>query len=160
MVTYNCSNPIHGKSKNPHDLTRSSGGSSGGEAALIAAGGSLIGIGSDVGGSLRIPAHFSGCVGLKPTTSASRIYEGGRRTGVGAGSKSIRTGFYSAAGFMASSVSGIEVGMRALLTDVHTMTARDWRVAPIPWNESLASPKRKLRVGYYLDDGIFPPTPG
>jgi len=160
MVSYACSNPVFGATQNPWCKGRSPGGSSGGEAALIAAGGSLLGIGSDVGGSLRIPAHFSGCVGLKPTTSASRIYEGGRRAGVGAGSKSVRTGFYSAAGFMASSVSGIEVGMRALLADAHGMTARDWRVAPIPWNESLASPKRKLRVGYYLDDGIFPPTPG
>jgi len=160
MVSYACSNPVFGATQNPWCKGRSPGGSSGGEAALIAAGGSILGIGSDVGGSLRIPAHFSGCVGLKPTTSASRIYEGGRRAGVGAGSTSVRTGFYSAAGFMASSVSGIEVGMRALLTDVHAMTARDWRVAPIPWSASLASPKRKLRVGYYLDDGIFPPTPG
>jgi len=160
MVSYACSNPVFGATENPWCKGRSPGGSSGGEAALIAAGGSLLGIGSDVGGSLRIPAHFSGCVGLKPTTSASRIYEGGRRAGVGAGSKSVRTGFYSAAGFMASSVSGIEIGMRALLTDAHTMAARDWRVAPLPWIKSLASPERKLKIGYYLDDGIFPPTPG
>ena len=51
---------------------------------MIAAGGSILGLGSDIGGSLRIPAHFSGICGLKPTNG--RIYEGGRRGGQGAGS--------------------------------------------------------------------------
>ncbi|GMT29190.1 hypothetical protein PFISCL1PPCAC_20487 [Pristionchus fissidentatus] len=60
-------NTIYGRSKNPYDNRRITGGSSGGEAALIAAAGSLIGVGSDIGGSIRMPAFFNGVFGLKPT---------------------------------------------------------------------------------------------
>jgi fatty acid amide hydrolase 2 len=60
-------NRVYGRTSNPHDLHRSSGGSSGGEGAIIAAGGSPFGIGSDVGGSIRIPAGFCGIYGHKPT---------------------------------------------------------------------------------------------
>ncbi len=60
-------NPVYGHPNNPYDLTRTPGGSSSGEAALIAAGGSPIGLGSDSGGSIRYPAHCCGIAGLKPT---------------------------------------------------------------------------------------------
>ena len=53
--------------RNPHDNSRGVGGSSGGEAALIGGGGSVLGFGSDIGGSLRIPANMCGICGLKPT---------------------------------------------------------------------------------------------
>jgi amidase len=61
------SNPIFGTTNNPWDLGRTPGGSSGGEGAAIAAGLSPLGMGADVGGSIRIPAHFTGIFGLKPT---------------------------------------------------------------------------------------------
>lgn len=61
-------NPLHGGTRNPYDLTRSPGASSSGEAAIIAAGGSPLGIGSDSGGSIRLPAHYCGIAALKPTT--------------------------------------------------------------------------------------------
>ena len=64
---YEAHNPIYGKTSNPHDLRRSSGGSSGGEAALVAVGASSASLGSDVGGSIRIPAYFTGIFGHKPT---------------------------------------------------------------------------------------------
>jgi fatty acid amide hydrolase len=60
-------NNVWGIAKNPWDLSRTPGGSSGGEAALIASGCSFMGLGSDIGGSIRIPAHYCGCVGFKPT---------------------------------------------------------------------------------------------
>merc|ERR1712212_1333909 len=88
MVSYSCSNPVYGNTANPHDLTRTPGGSSGGEAALIASGGSILGIGTDVGGSLRIPAHFCGLAALKPTSR--RIYQGGRLGGPGKESMALR----------------------------------------------------------------------
>ncbi|MCE3009706.1 MAG: amidase [Proteobacteria bacterium] len=64
---FECDNPVYGKTHNPYDLQRTAGGSSGGEAALIASGGSPFGIGSDIGGSIRIPAAFCGIFGHKPS---------------------------------------------------------------------------------------------
>lgn len=64
---FECENPVYGRTLNPFDPTRTSGGSSGGEAAMIAAGGSPLGLGSDVGGSIRMPAGFCGIFGHKPS---------------------------------------------------------------------------------------------
>ena len=61
------SNPVYGRTNNPYDPTRIVGGSSGGEGAIIAAGGSPFGLGSDIGGSIRMPAFFNGVFGHKPT---------------------------------------------------------------------------------------------
>jgi Asp-tRNA(Asn)/Glu-tRNA(Gln) amidotransferase A subunit family amidase len=66
-MAYETNNEVAGRTSNPWDLQRSAGGSSGGEAAAIAAGCSALGIGSDGGGSIRVPAHFCGIAGLKPT---------------------------------------------------------------------------------------------
>jgi fatty acid amide hydrolase 2 len=60
-------NKVYGRTNNPWDLSRTPGGSSGGEAALLAVGGSPFGIGSDIAGSIRLPAAFCGVVGHKPT---------------------------------------------------------------------------------------------
>lgn len=60
-------NLLYGRTLNPHDLTRTPGGSSGGEAAILAARGSPLGLGSDSSGGLRVPAHFCGVAALKPT---------------------------------------------------------------------------------------------
>ena len=67
-IPYETDNPVFGRTNNPHDLNRTSGGSSGGEAAAISAGLSPAGVGSDLSGSIRVPAHFCGIAGLKPTT--------------------------------------------------------------------------------------------
>ena len=64
LETYNA---VYGRTNNPWDLKRTCGGSSGGEGALVAAGGSVIGVGADVGGSIRLPSGFCGIVGHKPT---------------------------------------------------------------------------------------------
>ncbi|XP_057337023.1 fatty-acid amide hydrolase 2-like [Microplitis mediator] len=64
---FESTNPIYGTTLNPYDGRHSAGGSSGGEGALIAASGSLIGLGSDIGGSIRVPALFNGIFGHKPT---------------------------------------------------------------------------------------------
>jgi Asp-tRNA(Asn)/Glu-tRNA(Gln) amidotransferase A subunit family amidase len=60
-------NPLYGRTNNPWNMERSCGGSSGGEAALIAAGASPLGLGNDIGGSLRIPAAFCGIASIRPT---------------------------------------------------------------------------------------------
>ncbi len=67
LMAYETDNALYGRTNNPWDLDRTPGGSSGGEAAAIAAGCSAGGVGSDGGGSIRIPAHYSGICGLKPT---------------------------------------------------------------------------------------------
>ncbi|MBI3770250.1 MAG: amidase [Deltaproteobacteria bacterium] len=67
---FDCDNPVFGRSNNPWDLTRTPGGSSGGEAAAIASGCSPLGLGSDLAGSIRMPSHFCGIAGLKPTGQA------------------------------------------------------------------------------------------
>jgi amidase len=66
-MDYDCDNPVFGPTNNPWDRERVPGGSSGGEAAALAVGMSPLGMGSDYRGSIRVPAHFCGIVGLKPT---------------------------------------------------------------------------------------------
>jgi len=67
LLSYETDNLIYGRSNNPYDLSRTPGGSSGGEAAIIASGGSPVGIANDAGGSIRQPAHYCGICGHKPT---------------------------------------------------------------------------------------------
>ena len=67
LMAYETANLLHGCTRNPWDLERTPGGSSGGESAAIAAGMSAAGLGSDSGGSVRVPAHFTGTCSLKPT---------------------------------------------------------------------------------------------
>ncbi len=67
-IPYECDNPVFGRTNNPHDPGKTPGGSSGGEAAAISACLSAAGLGSDLSGSIRVPAHFCGVAGLKPTT--------------------------------------------------------------------------------------------
>src|SRR5207302_7994599 len=66
-LAYETDNLIYGRTNNPYDVSRTPGGSSGGEGAIIAAGGSPLGVGTDVGGSIRVPAHSCGIAGIKPT---------------------------------------------------------------------------------------------
>jgi amidase len=68
LFSYESDNLIYGRTNNPYDVTRTPGGSSGGEAALIAACGSPLGLGSDAAGSVRLPAAFCGIAGIKPTS--------------------------------------------------------------------------------------------
>jgi amidase len=68
LFAFESDNLIHGRTSNPYDLARTSGGSSGGEAALIAACGSPFGLGSDAAGSVRLPAHYCGIAAIKPTS--------------------------------------------------------------------------------------------
>lgn len=67
-LSYETDNLVYGRTNNPYNLSRTSGGSSGGAAAILAASGSPLDIGSDTGGSIRVPSHFCGTAGLKPTS--------------------------------------------------------------------------------------------
>ncbi len=107
MVLHETDNPLYGRTNNPWNLDRSPGGSSGGEAAIVAAGGSVLGLGSDLGGSIRQPAHSVGICGLLPTQG--RIEMTGRRGNFyGLESLSLQPGP------MARTVDDVEIAFRVL----------------------------------------------
>ncbi|OWF40686.1 Fatty-acid amide hydrolase 1 [Mizuhopecten yessoensis] len=150
MMTYECSNPIYGQTKNPHDVTRGPGGSSGGEAALIAAKGSILGFGTDIGGSIRIPSHFCGVYGLKPTVG--RISKKNMLP-----FQSGQTLVQAAAGPLASDMGGLVAVMKSLL--VPAMFEQDPTCPPIEFRNEIFESKRPLRIGYFLDNGYITPVP-
>ncbi len=153
LLIYNeTDNPLYGRTNNPWNLDRSCGGSSGGEAAIIAAHGSPLGLGSDIGGSLRCPAHACGIVALKPT-SGRLTNEDARPAGFAAG----QTAIVSQPGPMAREVADLVLAMRVLAAP--GQAAFDPQVAPVPWREPAGLDLRALRVAVYEDDGCFPAGP-
>ncbi|XP_072366783.1 fatty-acid amide hydrolase 1 isoform X2 [Scyliorhinus torazame] len=150
MLSYECSNPIFGQTVNPHDNKRTPGGSSGGEAALIAAGGSILGIGSDIGGSIRVPAAFCGICGFKST--GKRLSKKGLRSSM-PGQSAVE----SAVGPLAKDVDSLVLCMKALLCE--DMFQLDPTVPPIPFNNEVFSSSRRLRIGYYENDAFWISNP-
>lgn len=148
LLLYNESrNPIFGQTANPWSLDHAPGGSSGGESAAIAAGMSPLGIGTDIGGSIRVPAASTGIAGLKPTLD--RWTNKGSNTAL-LGQEVIR----SQLGPMARSARDLALAMRAL--DPLRMTAIDPRVPPVPFADPSRIAPASLRVGVYRDDGLIP----
>jgi len=150
MLSYESTNPIFGRTSNPHDLTRSAGGSSGGEAALIAAGGSILGVGTDIGGSVRAPAACCGICALKPT--GLRISKKGKH-----GVLNGQTNITSAMGPMSSSVDGLILFMRAICTS--EMYKLDPTIPVQPFREEILNDKRQLTIGYFEYNGCFEVIP-
>ncbi|XP_064003695.1 fatty-acid amide hydrolase 1-like isoform X2 [Pogoniulus pusillus] len=150
LVSYDCRNILFGQTLNPLLYTRSPGGSSGGEGALIGGGGSILGIGTDVGGSLRFPAAFCGICALKPT--GNRLSKKGVIAGV-VGQKAVA----AAVGPMAKDVDSLALCMRALLCE--DMFSLDSTVPPLPFNEEVYSGTQPLRIGYYETDFFTMPSP-
>lgn len=126
-----------------------SGGSSGGEGALVGARGSFLGIGTDIGGSIRIPAVLQGLYGLNPTVGRVPNRE------------STRTQKYvvpPVAGPIASALSTIELFMESYLSS--NPWESDPKLLPIPWRKELATPpQRPLKIAFIADDGIILPQP-
>jgi amidase len=144
-MDYTSDNPVFGRTNNPHDAKRTPGGSSGGEAAAIAADISPGGIGSDLAGSIRIPAHFCGIAGLKPGT--------GRVPGAGQFPPSV--GPYSlgsAIGPMARSIADLDLLFAVLAGNATS----EWPAATLEDRRAALSGQR---VAWYTDDGIVPVTP-
>ncbi|KAL4874303.1 amidase signature domain-containing protein [Aspergillus karnatakaensis] len=141
-------NAIYGYTSNPYNRNLISGGSSGGESALLALRGSPLGIGTDVGGSIRIPASFCGLYALKP--SSGRFPTSGLRDGM-EGQEAVR----NTIGPMATSLSALELWCRAVLRTEPWM--RDTDCIPLPFRE-VEVPK-KLCFGLLLDDGHVKPLP-
>ena len=148
LMAYETDNLLYGHTNSPWDLARTPGGSSGGEAAAIAAGCSAGGVGSDGGGSVRIPAHYAGICGLKPTPG--RIPSTGHFPP--SGGPFVQLGVV---GPMARTVRDV-----ARLFEVMAgPDPGDPASAPVPLRRWSEDEIRKLRVGYFEDDGTTPVTP-
>lgn len=124
-------NMLWGTCRNPWDLSRTPGGSSGGEAALVASGCSLWGLGGDIGGSIRIPATYCGVVGFKPSyhrvsKQGSAVNRVGDRTG--------QQIIIASAGPIARSVRDCALMMEIL---THDLPAHDFSAPPLPWNKDV-----------------------
>ncbi|KFZ67361.1 Vitamin D3 hydroxylase-associated protein, partial [Podiceps cristatus] len=154
LFNYDCSNPIFGQTLNPLNHQKSPGGSSGGEGALIAGGGSILGIGSDIGGSIRLPSSFCGLCGLKPTAERLSVWH---TRVLNMDVCSCPTPVPCALGPMARDVDSLALCMKALLCQ--EMFQLDPTVPPIPFDEEVYSSSAPLRVGYYDTDGYFPLPP-
>ncbi|WP_410509813.1 amidase [Methanosarcina hadiensis] len=147
-LAYESDNLVYGCTLNPYDFSRTSGGSSGGEAAIIAVGGSPLGLGNDAGGSIRLPSHFCGIAGIKPTAGRVPL-----------------TGHFPPpfghliplwqAGPMARFVED-------LILTLPIIAGVDWRdpsVVPMPLGDPGTVEINKLRAAVYTDNGIIPATP-
>src|ERR1700723_3245520 len=150
LMAWETDNLIYGRTNNPWDLTRTAGGSSGGEAAAIAAGLSAGGVGSDGGGSIRVPAHFCGICGLKPTPG--RVPSTGHYP-AGAGALS----WLGVVGPMARTIADV----RAMFEVVAGPDAGDALSAPVAIADASSVKERLkgLRVGVLETDALGKATP-
>ena len=148
LMAWETDNLLYGRTNNPWDLDRTPGGSSGGEAAAIASGMSAGGVGSDGGGSIRVPSHFSGICGLKPTPG--RIPSTGHYPPSGGPFSLI-----GVVGPMARKVADLKL----LFEVMQGPDDGDACAAPVPVRWPSQAEIRNLRVGYFEDDGRTPVTP-
>jgi amidase len=145
-------NPIYGVTNNPWDLSRTPGGSSGGAAAAVAAGLGYLSVGSDIGGSIRIPSHFCGIFGHKPTQDL--VSQRGHLPG-GVVAPAGSSAMLAVAGPMARSAPDLLAALKVLGgPEGAEAEAWNWEL-PAPRAQQL----RDFRVGYVLDDPIAPPAP-
>lgn len=153
--------PLFGRTSNPWDLSRSPGGSSGGDAAIVAAAGVPLALATDAGGSIRQPAHACGICGLKPTSGrltqtdllvTTTAADGVRMPVVLAGLHSILQ-----PGPLARTVEDLTLAMETLAAPgQHEIDAT---VSPTAWPDPRRVELAGLRIGMYVDDGVFPAAP-
>jgi Asp-tRNA(Asn)/Glu-tRNA(Gln) amidotransferase A subunit family amidase len=148
LMAWETDNLLYGRTNSPWNLEHTPGGSSGGEAAAIAAGMSAGGVGSDGGGSIRVPAHFSGICGLKPTPG--RIPSTGHYPASGGPFALI-----GVVGPMARTVADLKL----LFEVMQGPDDGDTCAAPVRLLWPSDDEVKRLRVGYFEDDGRTPVTP-
>ncbi|KAJ5167171.1 uncharacterized protein N7482_005952 [Penicillium canariense] len=141
-------NNVFGRTVNPRNRNLTSGGSSGGESALIAFGGSRLGVGTDIGGSLRIPAACTGIFTIRP--SSGRFPNFQTRSGL-AGQEAVN----SVNGPMASTLAEIMLWAKTVVD--HQPWIHDPKCLPIPWRT--VAPKRNLKIAVLWQDDEVTPTP-
>jgi len=148
LMAYETDNLLYGRTNSPWDVGRTPGGSSGGEAAAIAAGCSAGGVGSDGGGSIRVPAHYSGICGLKPTPG--RVPSTGHFPGSSGPFAQL-----GVVGPMARTVRDVE----RLFQVMAGPDPGDPCAAPVVAREWGRREIRKLRIGFFAADESVPVTP-
>jgi fatty acid amide hydrolase len=151
LIYHESDNPLYGRCSNPWNATRTPGGSSGGEGAIIAAGGSPLGLGADLGGSVRLPAHFCGIHGIKPTSrrltclDKPRFFDSGLEA------------IMDQPGPLARHVEDLELAMSVLAAP--GQEAFDYSIPPVVWPDPRRVDVARLRVAMYSDDGFFAASP-
>lgn len=141
-------NRLFGPTRNPYDTERMSGGSSGGAAAIVAAGGSPIDLGTDTGGSVRLPAHFCGIAGIRPTSG--RVPRTGHAIPFGGLADSL-----TQVGPLARRVEDVALA----LSIIAGPDGVDPYVIPMPLGDYREVELAGLRVAYFTDNGVAAPTP-
>jgi amidase len=147
LFAFESDNLIYGRTNNPYDPSRTSGGSSGGEAALIASGGSPFGLGSDAAGSVRLPAHFCGIASLKPTSG--RLPRTGHIPPAGGWIETLWQ-----IGPMARRVEDLLTMMPILLGG----DGEDHTCVDMPYHDPAQVDVSRLRFAFFTDNGIAAPT--
>ncbi|OSX63279.1 hypothetical protein POSPLADRAFT_1055337 [Postia placenta MAD-698-R-SB12] len=151
MCSFECTNDLFGRTTNPHNANYAPGGSSGGEAALLAYGGSRVGVGSDGAGSVRVPSHYSGTYTIK--ASSSRFLKSGNGPTSTPGLEGVSVAFSP----MARTLADLETFWRAV------MSMKPWEydpyVVPMPWRDVELPPTKPVRWGVIWDDGVVAPSP-
>lgn len=148
--SYETDNLVHGRTNHPLDPERTPGGSSGGEAALVAAGASPLGIGTDGGGSLRVPAHYCGVVGLRPTV--------GRVPDTGTWPSTRASGYQDL--FCVGPIARAVEDVALVLPIIAGPDGIDPYAVPAPLGPLGEVDLRGLRVGWFADDPRLAVTPG
>ena len=147
-LSYETNNVVYGRTNNPWDVTRTTGGSSGGAAAIVACGGAAFDIGSDYGGSIRLPAHFNGIAGIKPTHS--RVPRTGHIFPFGG-----THDWFQQIGPFGRYVDDLVLLLPILAGPDNV----DPAIVPMPLGDPTGVDLRALRVGFHVDNGIRTPTP-
>jgi amidase len=148
-LDYTSENPVHGRTNNPHDLARTPGGSSGGCAAAVAACMTAGSLGSDLAGSVRIPAHFCGVFGLRPT--AGRV-PGGGQLPPSSGLHSLG----STLGPLARTVEDLRLFFRVLTGRTSASEFDGETARGTDFGNTDAGRLKGLRVAFYADAGAVP----
>jgi amidase len=141
-------NLAYGRTNNPYDLTRTPGGSTGGDAAIIAAGGTVLAMGTDAGGSIRLPAHYCGLASLKPTMNRTP------RTGSFPYPMGLRMPLSTI-----SPIARYVADLIAVLPIVSGPDGRDFSVPEAVLRDPHAVSPRGLRIALFTDDGVTCVTP-
>ena len=142
-------NAVYGRTNNPYDVERSPAGSSGGAGAILAAGGSALDLGSDTGGSIRMPSHYCGIAGIKPTSG--RVPRTGHAISFEVGALDA----FTQIGPMARHVE--DLGLT--LSIIAGPDGHDPAVVPAPLGDPQDVSVRDLRVAFFTDNGIKSPSP-